>query len=382
MTFARTMIFASFVAAVTVCGICAAHPAQYASANVKIERDGRFLIRVKFDMPAFVLNDTPARIDDAAMRSLLTESPEELQPRLDEAKQRLLHGLRIRCGDTIVRGESAEFPVAPDVLRNRGSRLPLMMEAALVGKLPALTDSIAMRFPDVLGTVVFNVERPGEEALSEPVEEGQFSAELSLRWEEEAPAEPTRKNHRIDTISRYLGLGFTHILPRGVDHILFVLGLFLLSARLRPLLWQVTAFTVAHSITLGLALYGIVRMPAMIVEPLIALSIAFVAVENLFTTELKPWRPMVVFGFGLVHGLGFASVLTETGLPRTQFATALISFNIGVELGQLSVIALAFAAVGWWARCGWYRRAIALPASCAIAIVALFWAIQRIHGGV
>jgi hypothetical protein len=181
---------------------------------------------------------------------------------------------------------------------------------------------------------------------------------------------------------RYLALGFLHIVPRGPDHILFVLGLFLLSTYLKPLLWQVTAFTIAHSITLGLALYGVVRLPSIIVEPIIALSIAFVAIENLMTTDLKPWRPFVVFAFGLVHGLGFAGVLRDVGLPRSQFATALVSFNVGVELGQLSVIALAFVVVGWWRRREWYRRAIVLPASSVIAAIAIFWTIQRVWGGV
>jgi hypothetical protein len=119
-------------------------------------------------------------------------------------------------------------------------------------------------------------------------------------------------------------------------------------------------------------------LPSAIVEPLIAISIAFVAVENLMTTDLKPWRPFVVFAFGLVHGLGFAGVLRDVGLPRNQFATALLTFNIGVELGQLTVIALAFAAVGWWRRCQWYRRAIVLPTSSVIAAIAVVWTIQRV----
>ena len=112
-----------------------------------------------------------------------------------------------------------------------------------------------------------------------------------------------------------------HILPKGLDHILFVLGIFLLSPRWKTMLLQVTAFTVAHSITLGLSIYGIVSLPSRIVEPLIALSIAYVAIENLLTRELKPWRLALVFMFGLLHGLGFAGVLRELGLPREEFLT-------------------------------------------------------------
>ena len=114
---------------------------------------------------------------------------------------------------------------------------------------------------------------------------------------------------RMEIVRQYLWLGYTHILPKGLDHILFVLGIFLLSPRLKTMLLQVTAFTIAHSITLGLSMYGIVSLPSRIVEPLIALSIAYVAIENLVTRELKPWRIALVFMFGLLHGLGFAGVL-------------------------------------------------------------------------
>jgi hypothetical protein len=167
-----------------------------------------------------------------------------------------------------------------------------------------------------------------------------------------------------------MGLGFTHILPKGLDHILFVLGLYLLSTKWKPLLVQVTSFTIAHSITLGLSMYGVVSLPPSIVEPLIALSIAYVAIENVVTSELHAWRPVVVFGFGLLHGMGFAGVLQEIGMPRSEFVTALISFNVGVELGQLAVITLAFALTGIWLRGKpWYRRGFVVPASQPVAAV-------------
>jgi hydrogenase/urease accessory protein HupE len=182
-------------------------------------------------------------------------------------------------------------------------------------------------------------------------------------------------------IRAYIVLGFTHIVPKGLDHILFVLGLFLLSMRTRPLLLQVTAFTLAHSITLALSIYGVISLPTRIVEPLIALSIACVAFENLRLKEYRPWRPVIVFAFGLLHGLGFAGVLTQLGLPREQFATALVSFNLGVEFGQLAVILAALLGVGIW--CGnkaWYRERIVFPASLVIALTGLYWTIERLNG--
>ena len=183
---------------------------------------------------------------------------------------------------------------------------------------------------------------------------------------------------RWGMICDFLRIGFTHILPNGLDHILFVLGLFLLSPKLKPLLIQVTAFTIAHSITLGLCMAEVVKLPSQVVEPLIAASIVFVAIENIIYKELKPWRWIVVFCFGLIHGLGFAGSLNELGLPEGTFFLSLISFNIGVEVGQLSVIAMATMVTVWFWKKPWYRARITIPASVIIAAVGFYWAVQRI----
>ncbi len=192
-----------------------------------------------------------------------------------------------------------------------------------------------------------------------------------------------RKSLELDrpwwqTAGLYIRLGFEHILPKGLDHILFVLALFLASTRLKPLVLQVSVFTVAHTITLGLAAAGWVRAPTAIVEPLIAISIAFVAVENLVMKEMTPWRPVIVFAFGLFHGLGFASVLLDLGLPENHFLTALVGFNVGVELGQLSVILAAWILLHRWFNRSWYRARVVLPVSALIAVTGCWWAFQRI----
>lgn len=175
----------------------------------------------------------------------------------------------------------------------------------------------------------------------------------------------------------YLRLGFVHILPRGLDHILFVLALFLASTRFRALLLQVSVFTLAHTLTLGLAAAGKISAAPGIVEPLIAASIAFVAVENILLRDISRWRPLVVFGFGLFHGLGFAGVLQGLGLPEGQFLAALVSFNVGVELGQLTVIAGAWLLLAWFFKRHWYRSRIVVPLSALIAVTGLWWAVQR-----
>ncbi|MBK8583701.1 MAG: HupE/UreJ family protein [Flavobacteriales bacterium] len=177
----------------------------------------------------------------------------------------------------------------------------------------------------------------------------------------------------------FLWLGFTHILPYGFDHILFILSLYLLSPKLKDIIWQASAFTVAHSITLGLAMYGVVHPPPRIVEPLIALSIAAVAIENIVRPKLKPSRIAIVFFFGLVHGLGFAGALAELGLPEKHFLTTLVTFNAGVELGQITVILIAYFLFGrWFSERVWYRKRIVIPISVCIALVAGFWTVQRI----
>ena len=177
----------------------------------------------------------------------------------------------------------------------------------------------------------------------------------------------------------YTVVGYYHILPLGLDHILFIVGLFLLSSHLKPLLWQVTTFTLAHSITLALGVLGILVVPPWIVEPLIAVSIVYVALENIFLAHMSRWRLIVVFVFGLLHGQGFAGALTEFGLSANNIASGLIGFNLGVELGQLSVILICFALVGYWfARKDWYRGVIVVPASSVIALIGAYWVVERV----
>lgn len=187
------------------------------------------------------------------------------------------------------------------------------------------------------------------------------------------------KMSKTDAAILYLQLGFTHIIPLGFDHILFVLSLFLLSPKLKPVLWQATAFTVAHSITLGLAMFKVITPSPQIVEPIIALSIMYVALENILSPTLKRSRVGVVFLFGLVHGMGFANALGQLGLPQNSYLTSLIMFNVGVELGQLAVILSAFFLFGkWFGNKPYYRKFIVIPLSILITLMAGYWTIERL----
>ena len=251
--------------------------------------------------------------------------------------------------------------------------LPSFVVLRASGAIPDRAQAVTWRYGLVASTyaVVFDDETGGSpetQWLDGDAQSNPFPVAANVR-------PPTT----FEIVRQYLQLGFLHIVPGGLDHILFVLGIFLLTTRLRPILVQVTAFTIAHSVTLGLTMYGVIALAPRIVEPLIALSVAYVAIENILTSKLTPWRPAVVFCFGLLHGMGFAGVLAQLRLPRGEIIPALISFNVGIELAQLSIIATAFLAVALWFRDKpWYRSRVVIPASAAIALTGLFWTVQRI----
>ena len=263
----------------------------------------------------------------------------------------------------------ATFEYRPAPLLSDLVRTPSVVR--LTGVVPDAARSVTLAYGLAMGSYAVNIRIGDSPVQTEWLDGGAESAPTSLVA---PPPPPTR----LEVARQYFALGFTHILPKGLDHILFVLGIFLLSVRWRSVLLQVSTFTLAHSITLGLTMYGVISLQARVVEPLIALSIAYVAIENLLTSELKPWRLALVFSFGLLHGMGFAGVLRDLGLPRSEFLTALLTFNVGVEAGQLAVIALASLAVAYWRRNQLrYRRLVIQPASLVIALTGIYWTLQR-----
>lgn len=241
---------------------------------------------------------------------------------------------------------------------------------------PSGTREVQWRQPIALGQYLLTLRSAGsDEPVTQWIEGNAAGAPIAFG----SAAGP---RPMIATIAPYLWLGFTHIVPHGLDHMLFVFALFLLSPSPRALLAQVTAFTLAHSLTLALAMKGLAAAPASIVEPLIALSIAWMAAENVFTKKCRPARTALVFGFGLLHGLGFAGVLSELGIPEGQFLPALASFNVGVEAGQLAIVLLAYIGLARpWGHRLWYRGRVVIPASLLIAAVAGYWTVERAFFG-
>lgn len=188
-----------------------------------------------------------------------------------------------------------------------------------------------------------------------------------------------------DIIKRYVHSGIIHIVPHGLDHILFVIGLLAFSRSGHHLLWQVSLFTIAHTLTLAAASLGWITISPSLIEPLIALSIAYIGIENLLQKSsqsgpfLRLGRGGVVFAFGLLHGLGFASVLAEFGLPDSAFIASLISFNMGVEIGQLMIVVPLFVLLKVIAPTPrYYRYLFQAPVSVVIAVIGLYWAMERV----
>lgn len=349
-----------------------AHPLSFTGVTLTLDADGAFEADLIYDLDALALG-APIDTDDAELAAALESlSPDELETHLARLRRLLERRVRVRFdGDPVPFGVSFPDHGTP---RATEADIPtvLGLTARLRGTIPEGAGTVGFFASRAFGEVHLTILDPARGIETRSVlEAGARSDPLDLTL----PATPPGRG---EVAGSYLRLGFIHIVPEGLDHILFVLGLFLLSARLRPLVWQVTAFTVAHAVTLTLAALGIVALSPRLVEPLIALSIVYVAVENVLTDRMTRWRPPVVFGFGLLHGLGFAGVLGELGLPEQERLLALVGFNAGIELGQLTVIAGAALACGWFRTAPWYRRRLVVPASAAIALVGLVWAVERV----
>ena len=228
-----------------------------------------------------------------------------------------------------------------------------------------------------------NSHNPEKLVISE-IERGQLNFENETIAAEYSAALKRQRIRRLSAMSWskkmyiFIKAGFEHIIPQGLDHILFVLGLFFSTLKLRSLILQVTAFTFAHSITLALAALGFVKLQLSVVEPLIFLSIVWVAFENTFFKKTTKWRPLVVFTFGLLHGLGFATLLTQYGLPKDNFISLLLAFNVGVEFGQFAVLLAAFILIRLFYLKTEYKNQLKIPASILIGCTGLFWFIESL----
>ena len=353
----------------------AAHQLRPALAEITFFEQGQkwLIVFSQMNLEALIADIGPDHdnTDDSIKRPLYESyremSATELRVAFDVYAPDFLAGIDMRIGedrlspfvDSVIIPETGDLDIARDSIVNLSGSIPPGSEAVTFAWNP--------RFGDVVLRTTATDDGEGYSAF---LTGGDRSAEI--------PVTGAVSTSAWAAFLQYVVVGFEHILPLGLDHILFVIGLFLFSTQMRPLLVQVTSFTVAHTLTLALGVLGIVTIPGEIVEPLIALSITYVAVENVLTDKLTKFRPALVVFFGLLHGLGFAGVLQEFGLAPGQFLTSLIAFNIGVELGQLTVIAVCMLAVGvWFGGKSWYRRVVVIPGSLAVGGYGLAWFLER-----
>jgi hypothetical protein len=228
-----------------------------------------------------------------------------------------------------------------------------------------------------------NSHNPERLVISE-IERGQLTFENDQIADEYNAALKRQRIRRLNAMTWikkvyiFIKAGFEHIIPQGIDHILFVLGLFFSTLKFRSLILQVSAFTLAHSITLALAALGFVKLKLSVVEPLIFLSVVWVAFENCLFKQTTKWRPLIVFIFGLLHGLGFAALLSQYGLPKDNFISLLLAFNVGVEIGQLTVLLVAFILIRLIFRKYKSNNQLKIPASILIGIFGLYWFIESL----
>jgi hypothetical protein len=350
-----------------------AHEIRPAVVDIQLQADGSLEAEIRLNLEAVLAGIAGSHQDSddsegaPVYNRLRSLTPSEMQREFALFQSEFLQGIVLRADGIRLRlaVQGVSVPAIGDQQLARDSAITLS------GALPAAARTLTWEWDRRFGASVVRIDAgDGRELYTAYLQPGAVSDDIDLG------AVVAQSTGSI--FGNYLVIGFEHIIPKGADHILFVVGLYLLSPGWRVLLWQVTAFTLAHTLTLALSKLGWVQMPATIVEPLIAASIVYVCIENLFHQRLTRWRTLVVFAFGLLHGLGFASVLTDVGLSPGHLATGLIAFNLGVELGQLAVLALCFLLVGLWFRNrSWYREVIAIPASLVIALVGSYWLVER-----
>ena len=351
-----------------------AHEISPVIATLAAEEGGGLRVTILLNLEATIAGLAPdhdATDDDARMThytSLRSLSPAVVRAEFDNFSAEFLAGVHLLSGERKVALKvlTLDVPEIGDV------RLPRHSSITLAGTPEGSPGDLIWQLDPTFGDNVIRLldPRTQEVVSAQMMSAGERSDALVLGIVQPLPW--------TQVFNSYLVLGFTHILPKGLDHILFIVGLFLLAVRLPALVTQVTTFTVAHTVALGLSMVDIVRLSPLIVEPLIAASIVYVAVENIATNRVRAWRLAVVFGFGLLHGLGFAGVLQEIGAVPDHFLASLVAFNLGVELGQLAVLGICMLALGWCVRRSWYRSRVAIPASTALAVVGGVWFVERI----
>lgn len=351
-----------------------------ALVEISVFSDGRTSVEIRTSIEALLTGingryrNTREAPNSAKYDALRELESDELRRAFEKFSDKLIEGVELRVDSGVVPLTVEAVDIPPPGY----TRVPRASVIRLGGVIPKGSTSVQWYYPLRFGDQAVRVRQ-----VNEQKKEYHWSGHQWVK--DDRPSEPFSLTEVFSrptfwtVAGMYTETGFLHIIPKGLDHILFILGLFLMSMTLRPLVLQATMFTVAHSITLSLGVLGLIQLPAQIVEPLIALSIAYIALENLLTERLSRFRLPVVFGFGLLHGLGFASVLVDFGLPTDLYVSALFWFNVGVELGQLALLVVAYLAITVWFKDPvMYRRVAVIPGSLVIGVVGIYWFVERL----
>ncbi len=296
-----------------------------------------------------------------------------------EATMRKLLSLRFNGKELPWEIRFPDFEKEPLVLPPETGNWALMKAVITLDPQPGPGQLEALWHDDQQSELIIIIEEGGNEEIG-LLSISSGMSDILLALEAPLPGETASKSvtpTRTSLAESWIVSGFRHVIPLGLDHLLFIFGLFLLAPRWKPLLGQSLIFTLAHSITLALAIFGVISMPSKLIEILIAASIAWIGIENLVLKKLKPSRLFLVFGFGLLHGMGFASVLRDKlgDLSGKNIALPLVSFNIGVELAQITVLCCSFLLL--WPLRKWTRN-FQTAGSVFVALAGLFWMFERI----
>ena len=377
-----------------------AHPPVTSVVHLTISSHGEVAIAIQYDALAFALHRVSAEVSDEEIHELWRSPATRFSELLSNSHHRWSTEVRLLVDEKEIVPSISQPPTLEDfrewIDTDDGLPHPEAMRIVMHAMLASGTQRISLRVPELLDQVLLVIERPGLERSILPLDPGEFSPPIDVSMVSSPVSNPTaitesmevdnRTNHDLPSVDqewlqtswRFIRQGFLHIIPFGADHALFVLGLFLMASHGKALLIQVSAFTVAHTVTMTLASLHWVLISPRIVEPLIALSILVVAIENLWLKISNAWKTLTAFGFGLIHGLGFASVLVELNLPTNQLILGLGSFSVGVELGHLAILCVAYLLLGWSRQRPWYRQRVVLPISAGIGAIALYMLFERL----
>lgn len=333
----------------------AAHPAPFSYVDLQLARDA---MDVSVVMHAFdVAHDLGLASEDAVFEANFVQTHGRAVVALATSR------LALRADGKSLTATPLDVTVLPE-------RRSVRVRLRCAGRWPGSVDVVAAMFP----------YDPTHQTFVNIYENGTLTRQAIL------DAHHTRLTHytgstqgTLAVIRRFVAAGIEHI-AIGPDHILFLIGLLLLGGSVTQLLKIVTAFTIAHSITLTLAALGLVSPSSRIIEPAIALSIVYVGIDNLLVRPgSRDTRVWIALTFGLIHGFGFASVLREMDLPRRALGWSLFSFNLGVEIGQVCIVILVASVLAWIAaRSALIRTRIAYAGSVVVAAAGVVWFVQRV----